>query len=318
MSDTNLVLRQSASAALGVDLPANLTASEVMEYAGLANWNLRKTPAFTIDPVSGDQVLMTGRNAVIGDIPGSKRPTFMGDVGDTYSIVQNEQHADFLDTLVDESGAHFTNAGTMYDGKMVIIAMRLPGHIMVGGVDQVDTEIVAINSHNGSTSFTLMATPVRVACFNMLNAARKQASNIYRVRHTRGIEGLVEQARGALDLTFKYLDDFQAQAERMIQTTMTQAQFEAIIQKEFGADRDAAPAVQTRAEHKIGQMQHLFAEAATQDGIRDTAWAGYNAITEWSDHYAPTRGDKEISRAQNAIMNPAFKTRALDLMLGTV
>ena len=41
-----------------------------------------------------------------------------------------------------------------------------------------------------------------------------------------------------------------------------------------------------------------------------------NAITEWADHQAPTRGtDRDNSRAAKALFNPGFKNDALRLMM---
>lgn len=98
---------------------------------------------------------------------------------------------------------------------------------------------------------------------------------------------------------------------------MTQAQFEAIISKEFGAPEDAPLATQTRCDNKVLAMAELFADADTQKEVRNTAWAGLNAITEWFDHFSPTRGDdRDGTRAVNAVMDNVFKNRALAMMRG--
>ncbi len=238
-------------------------------------------------------------------------------VSDGYRIIQNEEHAGLLNALVDESGAHFETAGAFSGGRRVFITMKLPGHINVGGVDPVDTYLAAINSHDGSLAFTFMVTPVRIVCANTLNVALNNRSHQFRVRHTSGAQrAMVTQARQVLGMTFDYLNDFQAQAEQMINTTLSQVEFEEIILREFGPAEDASPVATTRAQKKIEQMADLFSNAATQAEVRETAWAGFNALAEWNDHYAPTRGDeRDTSRATKAVMNSGFKTRALELML---
>jgi phage/plasmid-like protein (TIGR03299 family) len=304
---------------LGNLLDHSFTAEEAMEHGLLGGWNVRKAPVFTVDPGTGLQIPMPGQAAVIRDNPVSSGIDVLTrkTVGEDYRIVQNEEHADFLNTLVDESGAHFDTAGALDGGRRVFVTMEMPGHVSIGGVDQVKNYIAAINSHDGSMAFTLMVTPVRIVCANTLNLAFQDNSHIYRVRHTSGMEkALRTQARKALDFTFNYLDGFQAQAEELINKTLTQGQFEDIIAKEFGPTEDSSPAAVTRAEKKVEEMSDLFAEAQTQEGIRDTAWAGLNALTEWADHFAPTRGeDRDLSRATKSIMDPSFKNRALDLML---
>lgn len=300
---------------LGQSGLGTFTAEQAMTEAHLGGWNVRKSPAFTT--VNGLTVPMTGRFAIIRSNPIKRAQVdYLGDVGGKFTIIQNEEHAAFLNALVDESGAHFETAGALDGGRKVFITMKLPGHMRVGGVDAVDTYLVAVNSHDGSGSFTLMITPVRVVCQNTLNLALSNCTQKFKIRHTKGATAAVAKAREALELTFAYLGEFQETAERLINTTMTQVQFEEIIRNEFGAAADAAPATVTRTANQIEKMEWLFAEACTQENVCHTAWAGLNALTEWFDHYAPVRGDdRETTRAKNAVLDmTGFKTRALELM----
>lgn len=304
---------------LGKTLDHSFTAEEAMQEGLLGGWNVRKSPLLTIDE-QGRTMPLPGMNAVIRDnpvVPGQVDVLSKYGVSDSYRIIQNEEHADLLNTLVDESGAHFETAGAIDGGRQVFISMKLPGHINIGGVDPVENYIAAINSHDGSMAFTLMVTPVRIVCANTLNMAFQNQKHIFRIRHTSGAEkALRQQAREALDMTFNYLDGFQEQAERLINTTMTQSQFEQIIEREFGAAEDAALSAHTRADQKIETIVSLFADAATHEGMRDTAWAGLNALTEYADHFSATRGgDAEASRAQRALLDPEFKNKAMRLIM---
>jgi phage/plasmid-like protein (TIGR03299 family) len=307
--------REDAWHQLGTVLPDSFTAEQAMEAGHLGGWNVRKIPVAAVD---GDAYLpMPGRNAVVRDnpvVPG--RVDVIGDVGDAYRIVQNEEHAQFLNTLVDESGAHFETAGALDGGRLVFLTMKVPGHMLLGGIDKIDLYLAAINSHDGSMAFSLYTTPVRIVCKNTLNVSISGANNIFKVRHTRGVNATIAaEARAALDLSFNYLDAFQAEANALIDTTLTEMKFEEILKREFGAPEDAAKATVTRSDKKIEEMLSLFADASTQDGIRNTAWAGFNAITEWADHFSPTRGDeRDEARARKAVLAPQFKTRALDIM----
>ena len=304
---------------LGATLTESLDAGQAMKEGKLAGWNVRKVPL--VAQVGKKQIPVPGRFATVRNNPIKRSQIdILGDVGANYNIIQNENHEALLNALVDESGATLDYAGDLgTDGRQVFIVMKLPGHINVGGSDPVENYLAAINSHDGSMSFTLMVTPVRFDCKNVLNCAFQNASHMFRVRHTSGAEAaLHRQAREALDFTFNYLDVFQKDAERLIQTTMTQAQFESIMVREFGAPEDSSSAATTRADKKIDELSSLFADSFTQEGIRGTAWAGFNALTEWADHRSPTRGAEEMrdsNRAQKAILDPSFKNRALQLMM---
>lgn len=312
--------REDAWHRLGITLDSAFTAEEAMQYGRLGGWNVRKTPVFTTTE-TGEILEVPNRHAVVRDNPVTPgRVDVLGTVGDSYRVIQNEQHADLLNAIVDEGGAHFETAGAINGGRQVFLTMKLPGHVNIGGVDRIENYLAAINSHDGSMAFTMLVTPVRIVCQNTLNLAIKGAANKFSVRHTRGADAAIRtQARKALDITFNYLDEFQEHAERMIQTTMTQTQFEQIINDAFGAPEDAPAPTVTRTENKLDEMVRLFTEEYTQEGIRDTVWAGLNSLTEWFDHYSPTRGDeRETARATKAILDPTFKNKALELMLAQV
>lgn len=301
---------------LGTVLDLNgggMTAEQAMAASNLGGWDLRKENMTT---ASG--LVVPGRSAVVRTNPVTGEDEVLGDVGQNYHVIQNEEHAEFLNILVDESGAHFETAGSLNGGSKVFVTMKMPGHMTIGGRDgdPVDMYIAAVNSHDGSSSFTLMATPVRVVCANTVRIGLESAQSVFRIRHTSGAEKAIRtEAREKLDLTFKYLDTFQEEANRLVQATMTQIQFEEIVVAAFGAKEDAAQATKTRADSKIDEMVSLFADARTQKPIADTAWAGFNALTEWFDHQSPARGDVESSRALNAVLySEKWKTEAFRLM----
>lgn len=306
---------------LGTTLPKEaLTAEEALTYGHLANWNVRKVPIYA--QTEFGRLEVPGRRAVVRDnpiIPG--QIDVIGDVSESYGIVQNEAHVDFLNALVDESGALFDTAGALDEnGRRVFVTMKLPGHIKIGGVDPIENHIAALNSHDGSTAFSVMVTPIRIVCGNTWNMAVRNHSHIFKVRHTsNAMKGIVAAARQALDLTFEYIEGVQEIGEIMINSPLPQSRFEEIIAKEFGAPEDAPAAVQTRADRRLAEMNKLFADAVTQEGVRETVWAGLNALTEWNDHLSPARGDDPaLSRARRSILDPSFKNRAFDLMLAEV
>lgn len=297
---------------LGTVLPDSFTAEEALKEANLANWNLRKAPIFALDEVTGEMQRIEDRYGVIRD---GGDP--LGVVGNSYSIMQNEQLTGLLDALVDESGSFYETAGAIDNGRKVFVSLKMPQNILIGGVDPVDTYLTAMTSHDGSSSTVIMVSPVRVVCQNTMALALRNAKSQFRVRHTSSADRVIlNEARAALDLSFGYLDEFQDLAERLINTTMTQSTFEQIVEAEFGAPKDAPNATQTRSQNKIDEMVRLFADSNTHEEVRNTAWAGLNAFTEWFDHYSPVRGSEPEAdvRAKRTIADNTFKTRALELV----
>lgn len=305
----SFVARGSAWHRLGRQLEDAFDAQTAMTQGLLGGWNVRKVPLSA--QVEDQLVQVDGKFVTVRDNPVTFDVEALGIVGRYYAVIQNEDHATFLDNLVHESGAHFETAGALDGGRKVFISMKLPGHMRIGGVDKIDTYIAAINSHDGSQPFTLITTPTRIVCQNTLNVAMGDHSNIHRIRHSGRAMGKVVEAQEALDLTFAYMDEFQAEAERLINTELTLKQFEQIVDREFGSPAESA-AGESRTERRKTEMLELFVEAGTQEGIRNTAWAGFNALTEWYEHFAPAQGsDRDARRAFRTVFEPGAQDKAL-------
>lgn len=133
-------------------------------------------------------------------------------------------------------------------------------------------------------------------------------------------ESNIEAARQALVLAFKYQDEFQQAAERMIQETMTEDHFQQYIDHLFPAPaKNASDRVRANHREKTLTLNMLFTDAQTNHHIRGTHWAGYQAIPEYIDHYAPAQrtpwaNDPDAARALSSLSKNAtnLKERAFN------
>lgn len=199
----------------------------------------------------------------------------------------------------------FETAGSLRGGRQVFVTMRMPQTLRIGGIDPVQTHIAALNSHDGSSAFRVLVTPIRVVCANTQAAALANHTASVAIRHARGA---VQAAREALGLTFTYSQAFQAQAERMIQATITDATFEAMMTDLFPpAAADAPRRRQAAARERRDHLCGLYHDAATQREIRGTAWAAYQTVAEYVDHLAPVRArtDQDGARAVRLLTTQA-------------
>ena len=237
------------------------TAEEAMRLGHLGGWDVRKLP-LTADEVSegGVTAIEVPGFATVRTNPFTGAPEALGVVGGGYTPLQNEDHAEFLNLLADESGAIFDTAGSLRGGRQVFITMQLPDSLTVGGTDRVDLNIAALNSHDGSSAFRILVTPVRVVCANTQSAALRNHESSFSIRHTRNAKAAVQAARDALGLTFTYVDAFQAEAERLIQQTMTDAAFDALIDATFGkAEAERHQASRETERRRRSRLHWLFA-----------------------------------------------------------
>jgi phage/plasmid-like protein (TIGR03299 family) len=308
--------RQSAWHQLGTVTSDCMTAEEVMAKAFLGGWMVRKIALqgveTTPDGVSiiecPDKRMTVRTNIFTG------ATEYLGIVGSDYATVQNEEAAEVLNRLVDESGAHFETAGSLRGGRMVFITLKLPTAMQIAGVDDMDLYLCATTSHDGTSALRVDASPIRVVCANTQRAAIAHSKGSYTFRHTSNVRQQISQAREAMGLMWKFLDGFQTEAEKMLNETLTMGEFEKVIAELWPVADDASETTRNNAKKRASTLRYLIRDSDTQKAIKGTRWAGFQAITEYVDHFAPAK-DASV-RANRAVTGPVaeLKTRAFELL----
>ena len=110
-----------------------------------------------------------------------------------------------------------------------------------------------------------------------------------------------------------------AQIERLIAIEVEKARVRAAEEAKRRAAAEAA--AKKKREEELARRKAAAEKARLENErrLREAREAGLNALTEWYDHFSPTRGDDvDNSRALKAIMDPSFKDQALRLMMAEV
>ena len=305
--------RQHAWHRLGQVLPDAMTAEQALTAAHLAGWNVRKKPLFVEgEPVFTDDgvtpsspIEVPGKFATVRTNPINQHEDVLGVVGDQYTVIQNEEHADILNAIVDESGAHFETAGALFGGRQTFLSMKLPRAIELrgsAGIDVTDLYLVAQNSHDGSSAFRLMVTPVRVVCANTLAAAIGNSKSQFSIRHTVNAKQNMQLAREALGITWKYVDSFEQALERMTHRELSRQQATYTLRKVLKFDEKALTERSEKNQNeRVGDILKLWTSSDTLDGFHGSSYGLYQAVAEWADHYSPTwagQGQAEMQRAE--------------------
>lgn len=293
--------RQDAWHQLGTTVAGDaFTAEEAMRLGHLGGWDVRTVP-LTATEVTEDGVTsieVPDRFATVRTNPFTGAAEALGVVGSQYQPIQNEEHAEVLNRLVDDSGAIFDTAGSLKGGRQVFITMRLPQTIKVAGVDEVSMNLAALNSHDGTQAFRLLVTPVRVVCANTQHAALRNHRASVVIKHTASAAARIAAARNALGMTFEYVEAFEAEAEAMINQSLTDARFVQITRGLFGWKDEPSKTEAKNQQRRQDALLGLWAGAATQQRIRGTAWAGYQAVAEYVDHLQPVRTKRDAAAAR--------------------
>ena len=292
-------LRQPAWHNLGTVFQDEVNTAEMLKLAHLDNWNVRLEDVAIPDNYASDK----GYSFVARTNPfDSTQNDILGVVGERYVPLQNEELFSFGDNLLD-GGGRWETAGSIKGGRHVFGSIALQDSITLdpnGRADKIDNYLLINTSHDGSVAIQASITPVRVVCANTLNLAlssfkgKNASKQTFKIRHTQTAEGKIAVAREALGLAHKYIDEFSAMANAMIEKEITKAQFDKIVELAYPAPEKDAKGSLKKHTAKIDLLNDIYV-GQYNDTIAGTAWGAYNALTERLDWYRSARGGNNES-----------------------
>jgi phage/plasmid-like protein (TIGR03299 family) len=319
-------LRQPAWHGLGTVFTDEVNTNEMLKLAHLDNWNVRLEDVALPEGFDSDK----SYSFVTRTNPFDKsKNDVLGVVGERYVPLQNEDLFSFGDNLLD-GGGRWETAGSIKGGRVVFGSIALTDSITLdpnGIADKIDNYLLINTSHDGSIAIQASITPVRVVCANTLNLAlssfkgKKDVKQTFKIRHTQTAEGKIAVAREALGLAHKYIDEFSTMANEMIQTEITKAQFDKIVELAYPAPAKDAKGSQKKYDGKIDLLQSIYV-GDFNNTISGTAWGAFNALTERLDWYRNSRGGNNESILASASgfdpMINAEKNRLMKIVRQTV
>lgn len=248
---------------------------EALVAAGL-DWRVESHPVY-----DHNGILIPGYKANTRDKDGK----VLGIVSDRYRIVQNEDAFQFTDNLIG-GDVRYETAGSLYGGKQVWMLAKMPTKKIVG--DDVEPYLCVTNYHDGSGSVKAIMTPVRCCCANTINFALRTAQRSWAMRHTGNIEGKLEEAREALELSEIYMEELAKEAERWANVTVDEDSLQKLLNNLFPEKADASARQKANIEEKKDQFMICYF-APDIERFRGTAWGVLNACADMVDHCEPAR-----------------------------
>lgn len=286
---------------LGTVIPGGITSvHSVLELAGL-DFTVTKVPVeYTRDAKTltlPDMYVTVRTDTDAG----------LGVVGRTYTVLQNEDAFAFLAALVDED-VPWESAGALRDGRRTFVSLRLPRSIRIdadGVNDEIVPFIAALNSHDGTTGFTVVATPWRPVCGNTERFAVRDAFTSWTVRHTANIGNQIQEARRTLQMSNAYYDRLTAELEILARAELTLDQARDVVDVMF--EPLAVDATAKQATFRAGQVDAVMAVYGDNaEHLGRTAYALERGVTEWLDWHRniqPGRSFNGDGLAARATMN---------------
>lgn len=308
------------------DVTQCTTSAEVMERARL-NWTVAKQPIYSKSPVK-EYDANTGKldSFIRGyekfvEVPNGyaicreDNGIPLGIVKDRYTPVQNIDAFSFFDSAIGKNEAIWQTAGCLGYGERIFVSAKLPNTISVKG-DPVDSYLMFTNSHDGTSGVKILFTPIRVVCFNMLNAAFRNSDSYVSFRHTKSVHDNINTAKEILGICKIISLNLQEVYSQMYKTKVTDEQARNIIgnlvftetEKEalkeggytiksvFDRNYNAIDYanISTQKLRIISGMEYYYHEGIGQKEIEGTGWGVYNAITGYYSNMENNEGAKRM------------------------
>lgn len=315
---------------LAYDVTGSMSSREALKKSGqdfLASKVQLYAPRTTGEPIP-----IHGHFANIREDTGD----VLGLVSEKYQLLQNHEVYSIMDEMAGIAGLRYETAGSLRGGKRVWMLARMPeATFAVGSDDEVRPYLLGTNGFDSTMAFRLLPTSVRVVCENTLAMAlREGRGRGMSWNHVGDMEAKKDAAKEMLGIARDHFNNFATGAKLLasheINEQIAQAYFEELFPERdpeavgIGAGeywRDKSKRQASRVAPERARLMELFETGVGTDlpGVRGTAWAAYNAITEHLDHDRPNRNNTRDRRSSHQLESVLFgpgrslKARAFDL-----
>lgn len=264
----------------------------------------------------------------------------LGIVSDKYGVVQNAEAFDFIDAFcTGGSGAPcIESAGVLGNGERVFVCAKFPEPIRLAHKDNdiIDMYVVFTTSHDGKGAVTAMVTPTRVVCNNTLNAAFKNNSGRWNVRHTCNVGNHltnIAEASRAMGLYEVYKQEFEGRMEQLskihltdkdvdmisARTLMTDDVWKTFVKVGYNINDDE---ISTRTRNQFEALKQTIYSGVGQDIVETNSGLHlYNGVTCYLSNVAPkdwaSNGKNAEKQFTSLMSGTAYdrQQKAFDLIL---
>lgn len=165
------------------------------------------------------------------------------------------------------------------------------------GPEHFSPYMMATTSHDESWATTFQMLNFRPECQNMTRLALAMKTPKFKIKHTSGSAGRIQQAREALRIVPKSLGAFEREVAVLLDQEYTNDRFQRLIANVFPIEvkEDAKKtSANVRRQSEVGSV---WAYDKRIESARGTAWGAFQAVSTWEQHI---RGDESgVARAES-------------------
>jgi phage/plasmid-like protein (TIGR03299 family) len=274
----------------------------------------------------------------------------LGVTSTQWAPLQNAEMFEFMDAVSKGGACKWETAGALNGGKRVWGLARLGDMFDVIPGDPHKAYGLIIQGHAGDLAITVGAIDDRVVCGNTARQALiKKGNGFLKIRHSKGsLKDKIDEARIKLGLAHEAVGKRADQYRQLVKVDMKPAQvreyfeefYPTVVKPHVPANVDGSSLLDTILDAK-GQQQGVVSELLaghyaeserqaarnakileqllanfedktnTLPGMAGTAYAAFNAITEYTDHQqkhrsADTRFSSVLLGTGDALKQQAF------------
>lgn len=302
---------------LGVVLDHPMTSAEALTAARL-DWQVVQRPLAVGLPEMIDTPEGQVERLRYQDIPGmlanvrADNGAVLGMVSDAYRVIQNTEAFAFLDGLIEDHLMVYESAFSLSGGKRVVLLGRLPQTDEIVSGDELLRYVLLSLHHDGGGAIKFGPTSVRVVCANTYGLALEkgtigdlQTDDFNRgvaIRHMGDVKAKLETARQMLIAANRQFEEHAAACRVLACHWMNGAEWDAYLDLMCPVLDPRDPDWTEKRAERIDVTRKAIAAAyhnprQTLEGITESAWAAYSAVSEHIDHL-PRRGATRQQKAE--------------------
>lgn len=202
--------------------------------------------------------------------------------------------------LIADTDLEIGSAGLLKDGGLAWVQYELPETMQVHGV-AFRPFLTAATSLDGSLSSTFKKGATVTVCDNTLAANLAEHSPTVKVKHSAKSLSKIIEVRDTLGLIVAVADNFQAEVESLIETTVSDKAWAAFLDEIAPkAEEDASKRSTGLAERKRAELTTLWEHDDRVAPWKGTGWGALSAVNTWEQHFQDVRN---VSRPERNMLN---------------
>lgn len=295
---------------LGTPMKGYQTMDDMLT-AAYADYTVDLQPMFVLDPRTGEPVPVEGQYATARINPHTDAyQVIHGGHKGRYTVMQNRETLEAALAVVGASSgdAVIDTAGVLHDGAQFFATIEL-GSLFIdplGPNDKIARYMVVRSSHDGTTPLTFSNTDIRAVCKNTVILGERQATRVFKAKHTPNMENRLLVASTALGISTAWAKEFMETANEMLSIPMTPGRFDKVIEAVMPVAEADTDRKKANRDDNVALLRAVYANDKNVGKVGANGWAAWNAIVEYYDHHRPGTADE---RALTSMDDTSWVTR---------